>query len=88
MIKPWKIVVALGFLAVIALIVYSSIGLGRVSCEICVEFHGRTSCQSAAGTSEQEAVRTAQGIACSELAAGRTESIACDSTPAKTVSCK
>jgi hypothetical protein len=88
MIKPWKIIVAVGFAVLIAFIVYSSMGLGRVNCEICMEFHGRTSCQVGAGMSQDEAVKTAQGIACSELAAGRTENIACDRTPAKTVSCK
>ena len=88
MIKPWKIVVAVGFAALIAFIVYSSMGLARVNCEICVEFHGRTSCQVGAGTTQDEAVRTAQGIACSELAAGRTENIACDRARPKTVSCK
>jgi hypothetical protein len=59
-----------------------------VSCEVCVEFHGKTSCQPAAGTTQEEAVRTAEGIACTELASGRTESIACERTPPKSITCK
>jgi hypothetical protein len=86
--KAWKILVGIGFVALIGFIVYSATGLGQVSCRICVEFHGRKSCPSAAGTNQEEAVRTAVGIACAELAAGRTESIACERTPPTTVMCK
>jgi hypothetical protein len=86
--KAWKILVAAGFVALIAFIIYSSTGLAQVSCEICLEFHGRTSCQRAAGTTQNEAAQTAQGIACSDLAAGRTDSIACERTPPKSVMCK
>ena len=86
--KTWKIFVGIGFAALIGFIVYSATGLAVVNCQICVEFHGRTSCQVAAGQNQDEAVKTAQGIACSELAAGRTENIACDHTPPKSASCK
>jgi hypothetical protein len=84
----WKILVGVGFVALIAFIIYSATGLARVSCEVCIEFHGRISCQPAAGTTREEAVRTAGSIACSELASGRTESIACERTPPKSVTCK
>ena len=86
--QSWKIIVAVGFIALIGFIIYSSTGLAKVSCEVCVEFHGRTSCQPAAGTSQEEAVRTAEGIACTELAVGRTENIACERTPPKSIMCK
>jgi hypothetical protein len=86
--KLWKILVGLGFVALIAFIIYSATGLAQVSCEVCVEFHGKTSCQPAAGTSRDEAIKTAASIACSELATGRNESIACDHTPPKSVTCK
>jgi len=86
--KTWKIVVGAGFVALIGFIMYSTTDLARISCEACIEFHGRTSCKPAAATSQDEAVRTAVGIACTDLAAGRTESIACEHTPPKSVSCK
>lgn len=88
MASSWKILVGVGFVALIAFIVYSSTGLARVSCEVCVEFHGRTSCQVAAGTSQDEAFKTAAGLACSDLAAGRTEGIACQNTRPKSMTCK
>ena len=86
--RLWKILVAIGFVALIGFIIYSATGLAQVSCEVCVEFHGKTSCQPAAGTTQQEAVKTASDIACSDLASGRTESIACERTPPKSVTCK
>jgi hypothetical protein len=86
--KLWKILVGLGFVALIGFIIYSATGLAQVSCTVCVEFHGRTSCQPAAGTSQDEAVKTAESVACAELATGRTESIACERTPPKSIMCK
>ena len=86
--KSWKILVGVGFIALIGFIIYSATGLAQVNCEICIEFHGRTSCQRAAGTTQEEAMRTAAGIACTQLAFGRTENIACERTPPKSVMCK
>ena len=86
--QTWKILVAVGFVALIGFIVYSATGLARVNCQVCVEFHGVTSCKPAAGTTQEEAVKTAVDIACSDLASGRTENIACEHTEPKTVSCK
>jgi hypothetical protein len=86
--KYWKVIVGVGFVALIGFIIYSATGLAQVTCEVCIEFHGRTSCQPAAGTSREEAIRTASSIACSQLAAGRTESIACERTPPKSLMCK
>jgi hypothetical protein len=86
--KPWKILVSVGFVALISFIVYSSMGLGQVTCQVCVEFHGNTSCQPAAAPTRDEAVKTAWNIACSDLASGRTDNIACLNTPPKTTACK
>jgi hypothetical protein len=86
--KAWKILVAVGFVALIVFIIYSATGLAQVSCEVCLEFHGRTTCAPAAGTNQEEAVRTAQSIACTELATGRTENIACERTPPRSIMCK
>jgi hypothetical protein len=86
--KLWKIFVGVGFVGLVLFIIYSATGLAQVNCEICVEFHGRVSCQRGAGLNQEEAVRTAQGVACAELASGRTESIACERTPPKSTACK
>ena len=86
--KTAKIVIAAGFVALLGFIVYSTMGLAKVNCEVCVEFHGRTSCRPAAATTQEDAVKGAVSVACSELAGGRTENIACERTPPKTMSCK
>ena len=86
--QTWKILVGVGFVALIVFIIYSATGLAKVNCEVCMEFHGGTSCKPAAGTTEEEAIRTAVDIACSDLASGRTDSIACQHTPPKSISCK
>ncbi|PYS01800.1 MAG: hypothetical protein DMG16_11175 [Acidobacteria bacterium] len=86
--KATKILIAAGFVALLGFIIYSTMGLAKIKCEICVEFHGRTLCRSAAGTTREEAVKSAVSVACSDLAAGRTENIACESTRPKTMTCK
>jgi len=86
--KVTKILIAAGFVALLGFIIYSTMGLAKINCEICIEFHGRTSCGLAAGMNRDEAVKSAVSVACSDLAAGRTENIACESTPPKTMSCK
>ncbi len=53
--------------------------------EVCVEFRGQTACGKASGASEKGAQRAATGIACSSLASGVTDSMACDQTPPKSV---
>jgi len=86
--KTTKIVIGVGFVALLVFIVYSTMGLAKVTCEVCVQFHGRTMCSSAAGTCQGQAVKSAVSVACSDLAAGRTENIACEATVPKTMSCK
>ena len=86
--QSWKFLVGIGFAALIAFIVYSATGLAKVNCQVCVEFHGVTTCKPAAGTNQEEAVKTAVDIACSDLASGRTDNIACERTTPKSVMCK
>ena len=86
--KTAKIIVAAGFLALIAFIVYSTMDLARVNCEVCMEFRGRTSCKPAFGVTKEEALRTATTIACSEIASGRDETIVCQGAQPKSLDCK
>ncbi len=68
-------------LAVLAAVIYSSMGLRQYTCEVCMEFKGRTNCATASGTTEEEAVRTATDTACATISGGMTESIQCSRTP-------
>jgi hypothetical protein len=72
-----KILIAAGFVGLLGLIIFSTTGLARVSAEVCMEFRGMTACAEAFGTSQEEALRTAKDVACSEIAFGRDDSILC-----------
>ena len=71
--------VAVGVLVagLLALILYSSMGLAQVTGEICFTFNGRTECRVASGTTREEAIRTAAEMACAMMATGMTERINC-----------
>ena len=66
-------------------LVYSSLQLGQVTVEVCMEFNGRANCGTAAAPSEEEAVRTATDNACGTISSGVTETIACSNTPPRSV---
>jgi hypothetical protein len=86
--KLSKILIVVGFLAVIGYIVYSSLRLNKFSCEVCMEFRGSTACRTASADTREEAIRTAADNACAQLASGMTDSIACTQTPPKSISYK
>jgi len=72
--KP--ILAAIVFIAlVIGALVYSTLGLNQFTCEVCMEYKGRTNCATASGTTQEEAVRTATDTACATISAVTTESI-------------
>jgi hypothetical protein len=74
-------------LAVLAALIYSSMNLRQYSCEVCIAYQGRNNCSTAAGTTREEAVRTATDVACAPITSGMTESIQCSNTPPKSVNC-
>lgn len=72
-------------LAVLGVLVYSTMNLAQVSCEVCMTFNGRTQCAKASGTTREEAQRTATDTACAPISGGMTESIQCSNTPPDSV---
>ncbi len=75
--KP-VIIGILFFLAIVAVIIYSTMNLSRYRVEVCMQFNGRTSCRTTSGSTEEFALRTAMQNACAEIASGVTDSIACE----------
>jgi hypothetical protein len=67
-------------LVVLGAIVYSSMNLTQNRVEVCMTFHGQSSCRTAAGTTKEEAFQTAITNACGDIAGGVTDSIACERT--------
>lgn len=78
------IVLGVGFLAYL---VYSSMGLSPVTCEVTVEFRGRRETRQASGMSEEEATMTAINNACTLITNGRDESMACSGAEPIEVNC-
>jgi hypothetical protein len=85
--KRVKFVLLAAVLAVAAYIILSPSRLGKVSCEVCMEFKGQTSCRTARGPSREEAMATARDNACARIAFGREDSIACGGKEPESVQC-
>ena len=87
--KKTKILIAVGFASLLGFIMLSTSGLAKVSCKVCVVYNGNRSCASAFGIDRNEAVRTATDVACTDIAFGRDQSIACTQmTPPESTACE
>ena len=73
---------------VLGIIIYNSMGLRQVECEVCMELDGRSKCVTVRGENEQVAMQTAKESACSFITSGRTESIRCNGQPPAKTDCK
>ena len=67
--------------AVIGLLLYSSMGLRTNRVEICVEYQGLRACRTASGETRENAIRTATSNACAQIASGMTDTMACEHKP-------
>ena len=65
-------------LAVLAVIIYSTLNLAKYRVEVCVTFNGRSDCRIASADTEEHALRSATSNACGLLASGVTDSLACE----------
>lgn len=72
---------------IVAVVVLSSLSIGSVRCELCIEFHGRQACRAVDGASEDEARAAAVTNACALLASGVTDTVACQRVPPTDVRC-
>lgn len=75
-------------LVVAALMYFAMRGRATHSCEVCIEFDGRTHCSNARGPSVQEATRAAADTACAFLTSGMTETMRCSRTEPKSAKCQ
>jgi hypothetical protein len=80
------VLLAIGFaVAVLVVLVYTTLGNRRYRCEVCMAFQGRSACRTAGASTEEQALRTATENACALISSGVTDSIACDNTPPTSV---
>ena len=73
--------------AVVAVLYYATVAETQVSCEVCIEFAGRSDCRTAAGRDREEAIQGASSVACTVLSGGVTEGLRCQRTPPRSVHC-
>ncbi len=85
--KRVKVLIAAAIAAVVGYILFSPMQLGKVSCEVCMEFKGQKACRTARAPSGDEATVTARDNACARIAFGREDSILCGNTPPASVRC-
>lgn len=72
-------------IAVIGLVVYTTMGNARYRCEVCIAFRDRSACRTAGASTEASALRTATENACAQISSGVTDSMQCTSTPPTSV---
>jgi len=75
-------------LGLVSFVVWSSLRIGTVRCEACIEFEGRKACRAVDGTTEEETLTAARTNACALLASGVTQTMACQRTPPASSSCR
>jgi hypothetical protein len=68
-------------------IIYSSMQVAQVTCEVCITFRGTTQCRTAVGANAQEAETTAISTACAVLGGNMAEDIACQNTRPSKLMC-
>ena len=85
--KRVKILLVVVFAVVVGYILLSPMQLGKVSCEVCMEFKGQKVCRTARGPGRDEATATGRENACAQIAFGREDSIQCGNTPPSSVRC-
>jgi hypothetical protein len=80
------VLLGIGFVVlVVVLLIYTTVGHGRVRSEVCITFQGRTACRTASAATKEEALRAAVQNACALISSGVTDSIACQNTPPDSV---
>ncbi len=82
--KAW-LLGALVALALLSLLIFSSLNLAKYKAEVCVTFNGMTQCRTAAGATEEYVIRAATSDACSTMASGVTQSMACEQASAPVI---
>jgi hypothetical protein len=76
-----------GLLLFMGLIVYRSLQVAGYQCTVCIDFRGQSACRKVEGPTEHDALMGATNNACAFVAAGVTDSIACERTQPTKADC-
>jgi uncharacterized protein (UPF0333 family) len=74
--------------AIAALFFYMTTARASTECEVCMTFHGQSTCATAVGSNEKEALQGAQTTACGPLTSGMDQTIACGRTEPASTRCR
>lgn len=68
-------------------VVIGAMGQLRTRCEVCLEYRGARTCETARAADRNLAVMQATTAACAKLSGGVTEGIRCNNTPPISTNC-
>lgn len=71
--------------AVFGVILYTTMQTSKYRVKICMQYQGQSNCATAAGSTENDARRTAISTACATISGGVGGTIACENTEPATV---
>lgn len=83
-----RALVALGILAFLAFLAWTTVSSQKVECQVCVEFANGRNCATASAADEKSAAENAQTTACGPLASGMDATIACGNAVPVTRQCR
>jgi hypothetical protein len=75
--KPVTLIIVGVVVVLVGLMAYSTTLVGGFKVEVCKTYQGHEACGIGVGTTEQEAMTTATGVACAKISSGMTESNQC-----------
>ena len=84
-----RLIIVIGAVLFFGVLGYSTLQPNQNEYEVCMNFKGYVHCAKARGATAEEAIHSAQAIDCEMLAAGRDETMVCNSSqPAKVTQVK
>ncbi len=73
---------------ILGAILFLSMDFTQYTCEVCIEFKGRTQCRTASGADPDTAMVAARDNACAFLVASKTDGFLCSQIEPAKVTCK
>jgi hypothetical protein len=72
-------------LAVLATLIYTTLGNAKFRCEVCITYKGEKMCRIAAASTKEQALRAATDNACADISHSMTDAVNCPNTPPDSV---
>ena len=73
---------------VIGIVVYTSLRVGTIDCEVCIRMDGREACRTVTAATREDALRGAIDNACAQLTSGVTGTLRCSRTEPSRAECR